>query len=203
MSNALADAINITDPSFELTSFTGSNGNPESGWFSFGGATTGNVVDGSGFWGSITPLDGSRAAYTTSYSETDGGNIYQTVTLDAGVEYQLTAAVGMSPSVTKANPIFRVMFLNSGFTSVLAEHSGTFDQNTLGTGNFIDYSVSYTPSTTGNYQIGVRNSGWEASGNGEIVTTVFFDNIRLIPEPASLGLVVMMGAVLILRRFRM
>lgn len=58
-----ADMITLSDPSFE-SGFGGSQANPGSGWFTFGGAQGGVQVSGDGFW-NMTNTDGTDASYAT------------------------------------------------------------------------------------------------------------------------------------------
>lgn len=195
---ANAELITLGDASLE-SSFSGSNGTPGSGWFSFGGATPAVQVD-SGFW-TIGNNHGANAAYTVSYNDADGGNIYQTVELDAGKTYRYTVAAAQSANVNKNDAKVQVMFFDAGFSTVLAANNDVVANQS---GTFVDYYVDFTPSTTGNYQVGMRNRGYvPGSGADNNESTLFFDNARLevIPEPATLGLVAIFGgATLFIRR---
>lgn len=201
---AKADLINITDPSLE-SGLSGTNGTPESGWFSFGGITTSVGVGPGTFWGSgagMTNADGPNAAYAVHFGENDGGNLYQTVQLDAGITYSLTAAIGMSSSSAKSDGKFRIGFYTAGFGG------GNQLEGSIATrGDFNDYSVLFTPSTTANYQIGVRSIGYvPGTGADNDQSTIFFDNVRLvaIPEPGSFAVIAgsLAGAILLTRRSR-
>jgi len=66
-----------------------------------------------------------KAAYAASTSTTDGGSIYQTVELDAGVTYRLTAGVAQSASVSKNTGNFALVFFNTDFSTLLAQTTGT------------------------------------------------------------------------------
>lgn len=147
----------------------------------------------------MTNADGPNAAYAVSYSENDGGNLYQTVQLDAGVTYTLTAAIGMSSSAAKSDGKFRIGFYTLGFGG------GNQLNGSISTrGDFNDYSVSFTPTTTGNYQIGVRNTGFvPLTGADNDQATVFFDNVRLVPEPSSLLLLGLgVAGITVVSRYR-
>lgn len=197
---APAANIALTDPSLEL-GFSGTNGIPVSGWFTFGSAQGAQQING-GFWSDWTNEDGVNGAYATSISETDGGSIYQTIELDAGVTYTLTVGVGMSTtsSGTKDAGKWAVVFFNQSFSTLLAETTGTvtsFDST------FTDATVQFTPATSGIYQIGFRNRGYEDGLGSENGSTLFFDNARLtaVPEP-SVALLGGLGLVALLRRRR-
>ncbi len=197
---ANADMITLGDASLE-NAFSGVNGTPGSGWFTFGSAVGGNQVDG-GFWGPITNYDGPNAAYATDIGDSDGGSIYQTVTLDAGKTYRFTAAIAMSDAVNKCNGDYALVFYNSSFGSLLAQTTGV----AINQGNvFLDDYVEFTPSTSANYQVGMRNRGYVAgTGANNNQATIFFDNARLsvIPEPATFGLALAASAAMLVRRRR-
>jgi hypothetical protein len=172
--SASAENIALSDPSLE-NGFSGSNGTPVSGWFTFGATAGGINVSPGSFWNMSNP-DGTNAAYAVNIGETDGGSIYQTVTLDAGVTYVLTAAVGMSSAAAKSDGRFALVFFNSGFGSLLAQTTGSVSTR----GSFADHSVSFTPTVSGNYQIGMRNRGYvPGTGANNNQSTIFFDNVRL------------------------
>lgn len=195
-----AAQIALSDASFE-TVFGGSGGTPESGWFTFGSAVAAVQVDG-GFWNIGNP-DGTNAVYATSFSTTDGGSIYQSVTLDAGRTYRFTAAVAQSATVNKNDANYALVFFTNGFTSLEAVTTGIVANQS---GSFVDDSVEFTATTTGIYNVGVRNRG-HISGTGadNDESTVFFDNARLvditpIPEPSSTALIGLGGLALLMRR---
>lgn len=172
--------IALTDASLEST-FGGSNGNVVSGWWTFGNAVGGVFVNNDGFW-NMTNTVGSNAAYATNISENDGGSIYQTVELDAGVTYSMTVGVGMSSGAPKSDGKFALVFFNQGFSSLLAETAGAISTR----GSFADYSVQFTPTTSGIYQVGMRNRGYvPGTGADNNQSTIFFDNVRLVPEPST------------------
>jgi hypothetical protein len=194
---ARAANIALTDPSLE-NPFGGTNGVVVSGWFSFGGATAALNVSG-GFWGDMGNRVGTNAAYAVNIGENDGGSIYQTVSLDAGVTYTLTAGIGTSTAVNKNTGKYALVFFNSNFSSLLAQTTGTIEQKT---GAFADVSVSFTPTTSGNYQVGMRNRGYvPGTGANNNESTIFFDNVRLIPEPSA-ALLGGLGMLALLRRRR-
>ena len=178
MLSARAENIAISNPSLE-TGLSGTNGTVVSGWFSYGGITTSIDVGPGTFWGGgsgMTNADGPNAAYAVAYNANDGGNLYQTVELDAGVTYTLTAAIGMSSSATKSDGKFRIGFYNTGFGGG-KQLNGSISTR----GGFTDYSVQFTPTTTGNYQIGVRCTGYvPGTGADNNSATIFFDNVRLV-----------------------
>ena len=117
---ASVNAANIVlgDASLEAA-FTGTNGTAGSGWFTFGQSAAAQQVSG-GFW-NIGGADGANGAYTTSSSTTDGGSIYQTVELDAGQTYRLTAGVAQSGSVAKNDANFALVFFDAGFGAIQAQ----------------------------------------------------------------------------------
>ena len=198
---AQAHAANIalTDPSLEAT-FGGSNGVVVSGWFTFGGSGSAINVSG-GFWGDMINRDGANAAYAAQIGENDGGSMYQTVELDAGVTYSLTVGIGTSTGVNKSEGKYALVFFNSGFSSLLAETTGTVANQT---GAFADDSVTFTPATSGTYQVGMRNRGYvPGTGADNNESTIFFDNVRLtvVPEP-SVALLGGLGVFGLLRRRR-
>lgn len=172
---ANAEVINLTNASFE-TAIGGTNGVNVSGWFTFhpGNTLSGVHVNGDGFW-NMANTDGPNAAYATNIGTSDGGAFYQTVELDAGVTYKLTAGVGMSTGAPKDDGFFKVMFYNLGFSSLLSTTDGTITTR----GGFTDYAAYYTPTATTQYQVGVRNIGYDPPSTGADGTTVFFDNVRL------------------------
>jgi hypothetical protein len=190
---AHAANIALTDPSLE-NPFSGTNGIVVSGWFTFGATASAIDVSG-GFWGDMNNRVGSNAAYAFHTNENDGGSIYQTVSLDAGVTYTLTVGIGTSTSVNKNTGKYALVFFNSNFSSLLAQTTGTIEQKT---GGFSDDSVSFTPTVSGNYQVGMRNRGYvPGTGANNNESTIFFDNVRLVPEPSAallggLGLLVLL-----------
>lgn len=196
--NSHAANIALTDPSLENT-FGGTNGVVVSGWFTFGNAVGGVFVNGDGFW-NMSNTVGNNAAYATQIGENDGGAIYQTVSLDADVTYRLTVGVGMSNGAPKSDGKFAIVFFNTSFTTLLAETAGSISTR----GSFTDYSVDFTPSSSGNYQVGMRNRGYvPGTGANNNESTVFFDNVRLtvIPEPGA-ALLGGLGLLALLRRRR-
>lgn len=202
--SGLAGAANIalTDPSFESGSLGGTSGVTVSGWFAFGTAASGQNVTGSGFWSAMTPLVGNSAAYAIQNSATNGVPIYQTVELDAGVTYRLTAAFGTNSAAPKNNALYALQIWNLGFSAMQAGTSGTL---TAGNNVFVDDFVDFTPSVSGKYQVGVRNNGYvPGTGANNNESTVFFDNVRLtvIPEPSSAALLGLCGIAFTLRRRR-
>ena len=95
-----------------------------------------------------------------------------------------------------------VVIFNSNFTTLHAETTGTL---TAFNGVFSDYSVSFTPTTTGTYLVGARNRGYvTGTGANTGESTAFFDNTRLtvIPEPGTFGVLMAATAALIVRRRR-
>lgn len=172
--SAKAANIALTDPSLEAA-FGGNSSTVVSGWFTFGSTGAANDVYPGTFWGTASGManrNGNRAAYAVNIGASDGGSIYQRVTLDAGVTYTMTVGVGMSAAVTKGDAKFALVFFNSGFSTLLAETTGTITTR----GSFADYSVTFTPSSSGDYQAGLRCRGY-ATGTE---STVFFDNVRLV-----------------------
>lgn len=201
---ASAEMIALADASLE-GALTGTQGTPGGGWFSFGGATTGIDV-GAGFWAIGNAHDGvagapTNAAYTVSYNDADGGNIYQTVELDANTAYRFTVAAAQCSNVNKNDAKIQVMFFDAGFGNVLAANNDIVANQS---GTFVDYAVDFTPTTSGNYNVGMRNRGYvTGTGANNNESTLFFDNARLevIPEPATLGLMAVFGGcVLFVRR---
>ena len=195
---ANAELINLSDASLEA-SFSGSFGTPESGWNTFGSAQSAVQVD-SGFW-AIGNNHGANAVYAVNIGDADGGSIYQTVELDAGVTYRFTAAIAQAASVNKNDGRSALVVFTDGFGSLEAQTTGVVANQS---GTFVDDYVEYTPTATGLYNVGMRNRGvvvGSGANNGE--STIFFDNARLevIPEPATMGLVAVFGgAVLFIRR---
>ena len=196
--SANAAAIALGNASFE-TGLAGTNGTPESGWFSFGTAAGGVDVSG-GFWTDFTGRDGSNAGYAVQNSETDGVPVYQTVTFDAGVTYRFTVGLGTSSGAPKNDAKWALQIWDAGFSAMQVGTSGTRVAN----GNaFTDEFVDFTPTVTANYQVGVRNNGYVSStGADNNQSTIFFDNARLVevPEPSSTALLGLGGLALILRR---
>ena len=191
--------IALTDPSLE-SAFGGLQSTVVSGWFTFGSAAGGTDVSGDGFW-NMTNTHGNAAAYATALSDTDGGSIYQRVNLDAGVTYTMTVAIGCSSGAPKTNADYSVVFYNSNFSTQLA---ATIGVATFGTNVFTDASVSFTPTVSGDYFVGMRNRGFvPGTGANNNQSTVFFDNVRLVavPEPAA-ALLGGFGMLCLLRRRR-
>lgn len=170
------ESINLADPSLEVP-FVGSNGSIVSGWWTFDDETAvgGNPVTPGSFWNMSNP-NGNNAAYAVQLGEKDGGSIYQTVELDAGVSYTLTASVGMSAEAPKSDGKFALVFFDQNFSTLLAETTGTLATR----GSFADHSIEFTPTTTGLYQVGLRNRGYvPGTGADNDESTVFFDHVRL------------------------
>lgn len=194
VSLAPAHAANIAlaDPSLE-NGFGGSQSVVVSGWFTFGFAQGGVDVSGDGFW-NMTNTDGNAAAYATSLSDIDGGSIYQRVTLDAGQTYTMTVAIGCSSGAPKTDADYALVFFNSGFSQLMAEKTGVA---AWGTNTFTDDSVSFTPTATGDYFVGMRNRGYvPGTGADNSQSTVFFDNVRLVAVPESSPLALGLGVTL-------
>ena len=196
--SANAANIALTDPSFETGAFGGSNGVTVSGWFTFGSSGFFDV-DG-GFWGDMANRDGVKAIYGAQDNENDGGSIYQSVELDAGITYVFTAGIGTSVGVNKNDGKYALVFFNETFATLHAETTGVVANQT---GSFSDDSVQFTPTVSGKYQVGLRNRGYVPGTGGDInESTVFFDNARLdvVPEPSTTALLGLGGLALILRR---
>lgn len=188
--------IALTDPSHE-GGFGGNLGVVVSGWFTFGFASGGIDVSSDGFW-NMTNTHGNAAAYATALGDNDGGSIYQRVNLDAGVTYTMTVAIGCSAGAPKTDADYSLVFFNSGFSQELATKTGVA---TNGTNLFADDSVSFTPTVSGDYFVGMRNRGYvPGTGANNNQSTVFFDNVRLVavPEPS----VVLLGGIGLLALFR-
>lgn len=191
--------IALTDPSLE-NAFGGLQSTVTSGWFTFGSAAGGTDVSSDGFW-NMTNTHGNAAAYATALSDTDGGSIYQRVNLDAGVTYMMTVAIGCSSAAPKTNADYSLVFYNSNFSTQLAATTGVA---IFGTNLFTDNSVSFTPTVSGDYFVGMRNRGFvPGTGANNNQSTVFFDNVRLVavPEPAA-ALLGSLGMFCLLRRRR-
>jgi hypothetical protein len=196
---ARAANIALTDPSLE-SAFGGLQSTVASGWFTFGSASGGTDVSSDGFW-NMTNTHGNAAAYATSISDTDGGSIYQRVNLDAGVTYTMTVAIGSSSAAPKTNADYSLVFYNSSFS---VQQAATVGVATFGTNTFTDASVSFTPSVSGDYFVGMRNRGFvPGTGANNNQSTVFFDNVRLVavPEPSA-ALLGGLGMLCLLRRRR-
>jgi hypothetical protein len=177
--SAPAGSVALADPSLEAP-FTGVNGATTSGWFTFGGTSAAENVAPGSFWGGgpgMTGLDGTRAAYAVNIGENDGGGIYQTVELNAGVTYVLTVGIGSSPSVAKNTGKYALVFFSDGFGTLHAEKTGVVANQT---GGFANDSVTFTPTVSGKYNIGMRNRGYvPGTGANNNESTIFFDNVRL------------------------
>lgn len=191
--------IALTDPSLE-SAFGGLQSTVTSGWFTFGSASGGADVSSDGFW-NMTNTHGNAAAYATAISDIDGGSIYQRVNLDAGVTYTMTVAIGCSSGAPKTNADYSLVFFNSNFSTQVAATTGVA---IFGTNLFTDNSVSFTPTVSGDYFVGMRNRGFvPGTGANNNQSTVFFDNVRLVavPEPAA-ALLGGLGMFCLLRRRR-
>ncbi|WP_235203408.1 PEP-CTERM sorting domain-containing protein [Sulfuriroseicoccus oceanibius] len=202
--SAHAATIALTDASLEAP-LSGTNGDPLSGWWSFNSGAVGQAITvSSGFW-TIANNDGDKAMYIAN--DASGiDSVYQSVTLEAGITYRLTAAVAQSANVSKNDANVALAFFNQGFSVLEAQNNFVVANQS---GSFVDYFVEFTPDTTGIYQVGLRNAGaiigtgTSSSANGE--STVFFDNVRLeslnaVPEPSSTALLGLGSLALILRR---
>lgn len=196
---ARAANIALADPSLE-SGFGGLQSTVVSGWFTFGSAAGGTDVSGDGFW-NMTNTHGNAAAYATSLGDNDGGSIYQRVNLDAGVTYTMTVAIGSSSAAPKTNADYSLVFFNSNFS---LEQAATVGVATFGINTFTDASVSFTPTVSGDYFVGMRNRGFvPGTGANNNQSTVFFDNVRLVavPEPSA-ALLGGLGMFCLLRRRR-
>lgn len=180
---ASAENITLTDPSLE-NPFGGTQGLVASGWWTFSNlySVGGEAVNNDGFW-NMAGTDGNNAAYAIQINANDGGSIYQTVELDAGITYTFTVAVGMSAATPKSDGKFALVFFNNNFSALLAESVGVISTR----GSFTDYSVQFTPAATGIYQVGMRNRGYvPGTGANNNQSTIFFDNARLT-RPGGIG----------------
>jgi hypothetical protein len=200
---AHAANIALTDPSLEA-SFTGVFGTTVSGWNTFGATSAAENVSPGSFWGGAAGMNnrvGSNAAYAVNIGENDGGSIYQTVELDAGITYMLTVGIGSSTSVNKNTGKYALVFFSDGFGTLHAEKTGLVANQT---GGFADDSVSFTPTVSAKYNVGMRNRGFvPGTGANNSESTIFFDNARLVvvPEPSA-ALLGGLGMLALLRRRR-
>lgn len=200
-----AGTVTLIDPSLEaaITNYaypTAVNeaGTVGVGWFSEWEAAKAKakvVVDGSANFWQIANNEGVRAGFVTQVNETVGASFFQTVYLEAGNTYTLTAAATTgvrydgATTVSKNDAKFAVAFapypLPGIPTPVLAETTGVIPNMA---GVFVDYSVDYTPASSGYYNIALQNRGYVPNtGAGNNQSSVFFDNVRLtyVPEPTA------------------
>lgn len=174
------------------------------GWFSDWAASQakGAVAVTGTFW-HLDNADGPNAGFVSQLNDTYGASLFQTVFLEADIEYTLTAAAGTGVHATdpinklgKNDAKFALAFVTAPITgfdaggypvTILAEMNGVIPDRT---GLFVDYSVSYIPPTSGYYNIALQNRGYVPNtGANNNQSTVFFDNVRLTysSEPELLG----------------
>jgi len=107
-----------------------------------------------------------------------------------------TAAVGLASGKLDA-----LVFFSDGFGTLHAEKTGVVANQT---GGFADDSVSFTPTVSAKYNVGMRNRGYiPGTGANNNESTIFFDNARLVavPEPSA-ALLGGLGMLALLRRRR-
>lgn len=183
------------------------------GWFSDYATTYakgGVIADGTAatpFW-KMNGAHGQKAGFATQVGPDSGASLFQTVWLDAGNTYTLTSAVCTGTRVgyttykndAKWALIFSPYPVEGIQTHGLVETTGTMVQSY---GTFVDYSVSYAPTTSGYYNIGLQNRGYvPGTGDNTSTSTVFFDNVRLTytPEPTTALLLIGCSLFGLLRR---
>ena len=175
---ASAENISLVDPSFEGTTFPGTIGVTNSGWFNFGNAQIKDITDGS-YWGrtgGIANADGPRAAFAAHASETSGASIFQSVELDAGVTYRLKVGVSQPGTFLKDDGIYELAFFNADNSTRMAGRTGIAP---LQGQEFIDDFIDFTPTNSAIYNIGVLNRGYVPESSTNEGSTIFFDNTRL------------------------
>jgi len=213
IASAHAVSIVLVDGSFETSQLEQVDADsawkqPASGWYTYNSskAASGIETNNDGFW-NIPSTHGNNSAYATSSSSTDGGSIYQNVSLSAG-SYSWTVAVGSSTGAAKQDGLFSLNVYQStgGGTGLVLVAETAVETIAFGT-DFTDYTLNFSIDTDGTYAVGVRNRGYVADSQPDnpAESTVFFDNARLnsvsaVPEPSSTALLGLGGLALILRR---
>lgn len=196
---AKADLVTVNNASLE-SSINVTWGPDSSNFFRFPEA--GRTANGGITTPSLTANDGSAYGIIESgvVSQTpDGGDsMYQTVSLTGGQEYKMTIAVATSSlgNSDAGSTSFSIAIYTSAWGGVSESAYQTLAQD-LDT--WTDFSHTFIPSATGNYNVGIRNrTNVAATGLG----TLYVDNIRLetIPEPATLGLLLATAGAVIIRR---
>lgn len=220
----VAGQVTLIDPNFDASSYTVAFGSyatvnansAGAGWFTDGAqAQCRRQRVGAGlFWGSLVGQSGGQAALITQYNlepvENAGASLLQTVYLEAGNTYTLTAGVGTgkgalnngdgtSTAVSKCDAKFEIGFGTAPVVppqnfwyappnDYLVTHAtllvATTGISTNLNGVLTDYSCNFTPAVSGNYNIALRNRGYVANtGANNTQSTVWFDNVRLTYEP--------------------
>ena len=182
------------------------------------------------FWGSLVGQSGGQAALASQFNveplSNAGASLLQTVYLEAGNTYTLTVGVatgkgalnggdGTATTVSKCDAKFEIGFATAPvappYNPLYATYrltDATLLASTTGispnlNGVLTDYSCSFTPAVSGNYNIALRNRGYvEDTGADNMQSTLWFDNVRLtfVPEPSAALLMIGLGMLLGSRR---
>ncbi len=193
---------------------SGQNVVPSPAWGGTGTSTFWKVAGG----------DGLKAAFAGGFTSGPGfgASLMQTVYLDAGNKYTLKALAGTgdhvdpakSLNVAKQNAYCGLAFLSSPLVGFLPTGYAvsTFAETARDAAHvlpdreavFHEFSLDFTPATSGYYNIALRNEGFvDGSTIYAPTSTVFFDNVRLdytpVPEP-SMTLLLLGGVGVLARR---
>ncbi len=200
-------AIIVQNPSFEDPTTNTYNSGVITGWSEDGDYPSGVIKDGYG--GTPTTPTGDQAAYIDARETTaqgdNGGSILQYIgTVDAGddgMKWTLTAALATRDNGNGAPAYVVGIYADNSGTpgTALGELSG--DAGILSESAFSDYSVTTTNTVAADTGLWLK---FHAVGNGGtgVGQFVLVDNVRMeaVPEPTTLGLIAVCGALGLLKR---
>jgi len=199
--SAGAAAITVANHSFEADDLIDGHdsGALPTGWSKSGGAAVGYLDRNSGAYSTAilpTPdnTDGEQLAWSNF------GGFYQVLSdvLEADTTYTLTVDVGDRNNTGFPGAVLR---LGSGVTFASNLLAPTVVSNTTPDANWETWQTTFTT--------GAAPAGLDDPLRVELVdlggVQVLFDNVRLnaVPEPATLGMLVIGGVGVLLRRKRM
>lgn len=214
--SASATPITIDNPSFEVPALADGGAAGNTDWSMFGTRHWAGTFDptsthftGAGGTGTPTGADGENIfiVSTATTSEDPTGTYQDVTTLVAGI-YTLTAAVGDMLDPTPVNFLLDISWADEGPGIVSnwtpwARYSGLATE--LTNGEFVEKSVQLVVEP-GDPNIGKTIRIAVAAYNTETEKkTVCFDNVRLdyvVPEPATMGLLLLGGGLVGIRRRR-
>jgi hypothetical protein len=158
----------------------------------------GSVPEGSQF----AFIDSRTTGNTSLLSLTSSSNTLPTI--DPGIAYTLTVAVGRRSDYTIAGAL-EIDLLANG----VAVASSTIDANTITADTFLDLSTTLSAdqaAALAGQQLSIQFKATNTSSSPNTKNEVAIDNVRVtssaVPEPASLGVLILGSASLLTKRRR-